>query len=431
MKTIKNILDLVEKVSIPANLYKVDLDHSKEFLELISSANQKRVVIDDFNILEPWAILLLAAVGRRDDEGKVFIQNLGTTKASNFAHSLGLDAILNNQESESTTDKKRTVKICKINDYNQIEPISDKISKLIIKEYENEKQNNNYEKDEVRKVLRYVLVELLRNVTQHSYDPKGGLVVAQRMNKENDGDDNARIQIAVVDTGIGIYDSLITSRPEITDPVMALERAIWPSYSGKFTQYQTGSSQNAGMGLFFVSEMAKLTAGKMLIASKGATLFIEGDKEYMGNNKIATYTSEFNGTIVAFEMPKRGVDDYDSLIKTIREKAQERKSKKQNISWIRFDIPPDGAIEFYTNIASENTIKAEEFAKAVLLPRINNKQIIVLNFTNLTIGTQSFMHSLLYEAIKTAYRLNVPLYAKNVSPSVKDQIKMVEGYGLE
>lgn len=429
MKTIRNILDIIDKVCVPASLAKVDLDHARIFLDFLKEAKQKRIVLDDFNIIEPWAILTLAASGRRVDDNMIFVQNLGLTKASKFAHKLGLDAILANKKSDEAKEKQRTVEICKITDYSEIEPISDKISKLIIEEYKDD-NSTSFEKDEVRKVLRYVLVELLRNVVQHSYDSLGGLVVAQRMNKD-DVIEKQKIQIAVIDTGIGIYNSLKTARPEILNSEMALERSIWPSYSGKFTEYQAGSSQNAGMGLFFVSEMAKLTAGKLFIASKGASLLVEGDPEYLGNNKINLFPSDFEGTLVAFEMPKKAVDDYDELIKTIRLKAEERKLKKIKISWMNFDTPPDDAIEFYINIASENTIKAEEFSKQVLVPRVKKKEIIVLNFTNLPICTQSFMHSLLFEVIRIAHYLKVPIYTKNATPSVTDQIKLVEGYGLE
>jgi hypothetical protein len=272
------------------------------------------------------------------------------------------------------------------------------------------------------------MIELLRNVIQHSYDKNGAIIVAQRM-RMDDKDSESFTQIAVIDQGIGIYDSLRETRKDIQTEEMALERSIWPHYSGKFYEGQGGSSQNAGMGLFFVSEMAKLTAGIFLIASRGASLYIKGNPE-SGINEIRSATTGFDGTLVAFEMPKRGVADYDELIKTISEKARERKASEESKRWIRFDIPTEKVLEFLISIASENTVKAEEFSKTQLIPRINEGEILCLNFTNMQVCTQSFMHSLLYEALRIAFEKKVPLYVKNASPSVADTIRLVERYGL-
>ncbi len=59
---------------------------------------------------------------------------------------------------------------------------------------------------------------------------------------------------------------------------------------------------------------------------------------------------------------------HDELIKTISEKARERKASDESKRWIRFDIPKEQVLEFLISIASENTVKAEEFSKTQLMP---------------------------------------------------------------
>lgn len=428
IKDIREIFKLITKIEIPDNLKKADLKNADKFIDFINTAMGRRIVIDEFQIIEPWAILLLAAYGMSKKDEKIYIENNRTTKAAKFACAMGLDEILTDEKTFVKLQKDRTVRLSNIKEYEQIEPVAEKISRLIIADYDKAKKDKDYESEDVRKIIRYVLVELMRNVIQHSYDPNGGLIVAQRMDK--DDPNNPHIQIAVSDCGIGILQSLRTSRKDITDPVVALERSLWPGYSGKFTEYQTGTAQNAGMGLFFVSEIAKLTAGKFFIASKGATLFIQGDPEFAGNNHIEHSIISYEGTFASFEMPKKNVDDYDGLISRVQERARKVKDEKIAKHWIRFDIPKENFMEFVISVAAENTVKAEEFANNEIIPRIKNKQPLILNFTNIPICTQSFMHALIFNAVKIAYELKVPLYAKKATPTIIDSIKLVENYGL-
>ncbi len=278
LNDISKLLAVIDKIEIPDNVKKATLLAPESFLSFISSAKGKRIVIDEFNVLEPWAITILAALGREQEDKQYFIQNDISTPAAKFAHSLGLDEVMSGDIVHPALQKHRTVKLCEVKRYEDIEPVSEKISKLILTDYSQEKEDPFFEAEEVRKTIRYVMIELLRNVIQHSYDKNGAIIVAQRM-RTDDKDSESFTQIAVIDRGIGIYNSLRETRKDIQTEEMALERSIWPHYSGKFYEGQGGSSQNAGMGLFFVSEMAKLTAGIFLIASHGAALYIKGNPE--------------------------------------------------------------------------------------------------------------------------------------------------------
>jgi anti-sigma regulatory factor (Ser/Thr protein kinase) len=433
MKVFHDLNDLKKifpTANVPDELHNIlDLKHASKFLEFLNSSIGKTVFIKEFKNLSPWAILVLASYGSRNDENKIHIYN-EPCEVGKFAYALGLDEIINDSEkSDSKLERNRTVKLTRIQKYDDIEPLAEKISALIISSYDEESEDQHFEKDEVRKTIRYILVELLRNIIQHSGSSIGGLVLAQR-DKDSRNANNCRIQIAVADNGVGIYDSLLVTRKEITDPTTALLESLNPGVSGKFSKYQARSSQNAGMGLFFISEMAKLTSGEFFIASKGASIIIKGDHDGEGNNNIAQSDIGFDGTLVVFEMPKRGVADYDSLITKIQEKARIIGKNNTEIHWIRFDPPIEKHLEVLVSIAVENTVQAEEWAKSFLLPRINMNQVLCLNFINIPIGTQSFIHSLLFEVVRLAYTKKVNLYVCKVAPSIKSAIKLLENYGL-
>src|SRR5262249_23275038 len=138
-------------------------------------------------------------------------------------------------------------------------------------------------------------------------DPLGGIVAAQR-NDRGRNSDRPFIQVAVADGGIGIQESLLPLHKTLTDPREALVKALEPHISGTFEEGESGSAQNAGMGLFFISEMTKLVGGRLLIASRGAALVLEGmlgvEEGESHHLRFLERGLGFNGTLVAFEMPE-------------------------------------------------------------------------------------------------------------------------------
>lgn len=429
LRDIDKLIFLIDHIQPEEGERLTFLSNPVPFLQFLNRAAGKRIEVDDFQVLQPWALAALAALGRTTTDGRLFVHNSKLTSPSQFASALGLDDIISGNQVRGKPEKGRTVKLCEVCTYEEIEPISEQVSRLIVSDAPNADPEEYHDADEVQKTIRYVLIEALRNVIQHSEDPTGAIVLAQRMDR-GPGYDQPFIQVAVVDCGVGVLETLGRTHADITSPEVALERALWPYYSGKFRSFQSGSAQNAGLGLFFISEMAKLTSGKMLISSRGASLLLLGDPEVQGNNRISLHPVSFPGTLLSFEMPKRGVADYDSLIGRVANIARTRAVVREKARWIRFDAPPAGAMEFLINIASENTVKAESFSKEQLIPRIRSRQILVLNFSQMKICTQSYLHALLFEAIRTAYGLKVPLYAKQASPSVVDGIHLVEMYTL-
>lgn len=426
LRDFTKLVSLYEKVA-PSGAERVaQLSDPLPFLQFLSRALDKRIEVDDFGILQPWAIAAIAALGSANTGRRIFVQNAHSTPPSQFAYALGLDDLISGNKVHGLPEKGRTVKLVNVCEYEEIEPVSNEISELVFTGEAGSDSNEYHDIEEVKKTIRYVMIELLRNVIQHSHYAQGAIILAQRMDKY----DQPFIQVAVADCGIGVFESLRATHTDIETPSVALERSLWPYFSGKFHQGEKGAPQNAGLGLFFVSEMAKLSGGRLLISSRGASLMIQGDPNALGNNKIDEHQDGFEGTLVSFELPKRGVADYDALIAKITQTARERATRRENIRWLRFDIPPTDSFEYIISIASENTVVAEEFSRSELLPRIIKRQILVLNFSNMKVCTQSYLHALLFEAIRVSHAMQVPLFVKQASPSVTDGIHLVEMYAL-
>lgn len=240
------------------------------------------------------------------------------------------------------------------------------------------------------------------------------------------------IQVAVADNGIGIFEALRDRHPNLGSPRVALVKAIEPHISGTFEEGLTGSEQNAGMGLFFVSEMAKRTGGRLLIANRGATLSLHGSPQD-GQHELECVDGPGNGypgTLVAFEMPVSGVASYRKLISDITSLAEQRVPKRATKRWLKVGEPEGPARRFLVSVTAENTAKAAEFAKSQLRELVVFREPIVLDFQNIHVSTQSYLHALLFEALRLSWAVQSPLYVVNVDPAVKSSLDLLESYAL-
>ena len=118
------------------------------------------------------------------------------------------------------------------------------------------------------------------------------------------------------------------------------------------------------------------------------------------------------------------------MIYTIQRRARERTPLRARHHWIRYDRSPGHAKSFVVQYTSENTEHAEKFAREQLEPLILRKEAVVLDFLGVEIATQSYLHALLYDALRLAWAKQSFIYVVNASPSVRSGIELVEAYAL-
>lgn len=123
--------------------------------------------------------------------------------------------------------------------------------------------------------LLFALREIMRNVVEHSKAP--GIEYCAQYWPGND-----RVEIAVIDRGIGLYKSLIRNESlKISSEKHALNMALLPgiscnvSLTGPHTI--TGSIwQNSGFGLFMTQRLCRF-GGEFFIGSGDIARFLKGD----------------------------------------------------------------------------------------------------------------------------------------------------------
>lgn len=274
---------------------------------------------------------------------------------------------------------------------------------------------------EAHRLAHYALVELTRNATSHS-GTADALVCAAWSG-------GSMIQMAVVDTGVGILASLRGMHPALTDAKEAIEKSLWPHYSGAFEEGLTGSGENAGLGLFFIAEMTKLIGGRLLIASRGAALLLTGDPEHESRNREEFIDGEFAGTLVVFEIPVGNVHSYDGIMERVRELARERAPKRVSARWLKF-VEPTGPLATFRIDPNEMAPETRAFAEKELESRAFKREAFVLDFAAVDVATQSWVHALLFEVLRVAWAKRTPIYVINAKPAVRSSLELVENYAL-
>jgi anti-sigma regulatory factor (Ser/Thr protein kinase) len=368
-----------------------------------------------------WPLAALACLSFPERPRRPPVDTRGDSGATRFAHAVGLSAIVGG-DAPNQHQRDRTVPLRRVATRAEIEPAAAAMSSLVVSDDQNQ---------DVRLAVKYVLVELLRNAVQHSGDTLGAVVCAQRMDKAQRRS-RPMIQLVVVDAGVGIPAHLKRTHPHLGDYRQALERALLPHISGTFEEGLSGSHENAGLGLYMISELARQTGGRLLIATTGATLVLEpGAPAGVGVPRfLEPRGMGFPGTLVAFEIPSDTIEDYQLLMRAILQKAQERSPKRATGRWLKFDPAPEGAVHVAVAHAEEDTLAAATISAQDIVPSIQNKQAVELSFEGLELCTQSWLHALLYEAVRIAWAMRVPIHVVGAEPAVQEGLRFLEAYAL-
>ncbi len=147
-----------------------------------------------------------------------------------------------------------------------------------------------------------------------------------------------------------------------------------------------------------------------MIATRESSFLLTGDPEFSGANDLRILRPSglgYPGTLVTFEAPRGSVVEHDQLLATIRQRAKERRAKRGIRRLLVYSDAPLDTKQYLVRMADEDTDKAGSLASNTLLPLLARRQPVALNFEGLEIATQSFLHALLFEALRVAWALRV------------------------
>jgi hypothetical protein len=399
---------------------RIELGNPAPFLAAVTARPWSCTSLDELETVELWALVALCALARhgRARDVPCDVYHRGVSAAARFAHAVGFDDARDGHV-HSRSEVAKTVPIQRVT-FGQAR-VAERIARLAVP---------SDDESESRDALAYVIDELLRNVLQHSGDPLGAVVGAQRMAAGKGEYTRDTVQVIVADTGRGILESLQRFH-DVPTAEAALEKAIRPHISGTFPEGQTGSLNNAGLGLFFTSEMAKLTAGRFLLATRGAGLMLTCD-ESAGTHRAQLLLppgTGFPGTLAIFELPLEIVDR-NGLLEVIRKRADERTPGPGARRWLCYDPAPPGAEDFILRECVDDPATASAFGERIR-SFVSGGHAVALDFRDMGIATQSFLHALLFQAVRVGWAMGTPIHVRGASSAVRSGLDYLESYALK
>lgn len=404
------------------------LDNYEQALLVVQEGNRAPVDIEDYSMIHPFALTALAARARTDCTSSEPLRlvecNLSHSGSRWAWDGMGLEAAIDGSTPQGPGEEGRTAKLRRISGRAGTGLHAKNMARLVAPKVA-----------DTQKVLEYVFDELMRNAVQHSSDPLGGVACAQRMDP-NSYYSNKVIQLAVADCGVGIQQSLSGAHGERLSVDESIVMAMEPHVSGAFAPGTYGSSENAGMGLFVVSEIVKRTAGKLLIATRGGSLFLKGDLSFGQNHSSRGEVLGFPGTLVAFEIPLVGESDsplpdseFADLLSVILAAADSMPSSPVAQPALSFTDggPAPGALMAAMVIGD---LAASGRLREQLLKLLVAKREAHMDFLNVTFATQSQAHSLLFEPIRVASAMRSKIVIHRASSATERVLRFLEGYAL-
>lgn len=385
-------------------------------------ANPSPPVIFDFrgcNFIAPYGATLFAAyiLWLKEMRRKnVTVQSNKASVAGNFLLQCGFFELIGEKESEPTElQKDRTVKLTRISKSSEVPSFAALVMDIL-----------RIEDEELAGAVKYSLVELLRNVVQHSGSPTGGVAMAQYYPT------TGLVELCVADTGVGIKSTLNRAYPELDSNLKALKFATLPHVSGTFGPSVYGSmGDNAGLGLFFIKQIASLSCGSFFLGSGDVLIDIWGDKE--GNlHKLYKYArvGGWPGTFAYLQLRRDMIAEFDGLLTVCRRMAAEARKYPAELALDFIEEIPelDDLVVVKVCEFEEDVERAAAVRESIVLPSINIGKMVVLDFNKVKFATQSFVHALMYKVIRDGQQIGATLSIARCTNATREAVMAVAAY---
>lgn len=366
----------------------------------------------------PWAATLFGAyaVWLKEVRGKEV--DLAYDKESyvgKFLERMGLPSLVGQQPQDVEANDSRVFPLTRIAESKQISPIATALMSIL-----------KIEDEELEGAVKYALVELLRNIVQHSRSRIGGLVSAVYFPR------TGIVDVVVADIGCGLRASLREAYREINSDQKAVRFALLPHVSGTF---QSGAYQNmrdnAGLGLFFIKEIASRAGGGFFLGSGDMLADIWGNKDgSLGKKYVQARRGGWRGTFALLQLRKDSIGEFGSLLAKCREIAAEvRKNRSQlAVDFVDEKLEVEGLTTVKVKEFEEDVEAAAAIRENVIIPTLENENLIVLDFSGTRAATQSFVHALMYRVFRDGENLESCLSVSCADSATEEAIKAVAAY---
>lgn len=407
-------------LNVPANV--VDKELIRFFQGWRWHADLQSPVEVDFrgcNFLAPYAVTLFAAYLtwlKKVKKRAVRIHANRNSVAGNYLVETGFFELFGEKPAPDAVERPdRTVKLTRITTSAEIPSFATKAMEIL-----------RIEDEELEGAVKYSLIELLRNVVQHSGSRIGGIAMAQYY--PNSG----LVNLCVADIGVGVKVSLTEAYPELETDLQALKLATLPHVSRTFgPATYTAMRDNAGLGLFFIKQIASLAAGSFFLGSKEALMDLWGSEEGQQKKlyKLAR-NGGWPGTFAYLQLRRDSIAEFDGILTVCRNLAAEARKYPAELALDFIEEVPEipGLIVIKVAQFEEDVEAAANCRESIILPSINGGKLVVLDFNTVRFATQSFVHALMYKVIRDGQQIGATLSIANCTNATREAIMAVAAY---
>ena len=282
------------------------------------------------------------------------------------------------------------------------------------------------EDEEIADAIRYSLIELLRNVVQHAASRIGAVVIGNYFPVAG------QVDVVVADFGHGIRVALNERYREISDDYKAVKFALQPHVSGTFQRgaYESMAS-NAGLGLFFIKEIATRSGGGLFLGSGSMLADLRGNPDGSPSRRYFTSrTNGWRGTLALLQLKRGHIEEFGDLLRRCREIAAEvrRDPSELKLDFIE-DVPElEGATVVKVRDFEEDVERADSVREDQILPALEADGLVVLDFSGIRVATQSFIHALLYRVFRDGNHVETSLSIAGADRATQEAIRAVTAY---
>ena len=376
-------------------------------------------VVLDFsrvNFAAPWAAALFGAYGRwlQDVHGReVDLWFDEATDVGRFLTRAGLPTLLGKAESPEPTG--HIFPLTQIHSSNEIPPCVSSLLNLLA-----------VEDRAISDAIRYSLIELLRNVVQHAACKIGAVVMGNYYPQAG------QVDVVVADLGRGIKAALKERYREINDDYKAVKFALQPHVSGTFQRGAYASmASNAGLGLFFIKEIATRSSGGLFLGSGSMLADLRGTPDGSPLKRYITSRGRgWRGTLALLQLKRGNIEEFGDLLQRCREIAAEvrRDPSELKLDFIE-EVPDlDGATVIDVRDFEEDVERADSVREEEILPALESDALVILDFSGIRAATQSFIHALLYRVFRDGNHIETSFSIAAADRATQEAIRAVAAY---
>jgi len=366
----------------------------------------------------PWAATLFGAYAiwlKEVRKKEVYLDYDEETYVGGFLEKIGLPQLLGLKVKASDIDDQNIFPLTRISESKDIAKAATSLVDML-----------EIGDVEIEGAVKYSIVELLRNVVQHSRSRIGGVVSAVYFPKSK------LVDVVVADIGCGLRASLREAYQEINSDQKAIRFAIQPHVSGTFHSgaYQA-MKDNAGLGLFFIKEIASRASGGFFLGSGSMLADVWGTAE--GNLKkkyIQSSGSGWRGTFALLQLRKETIGEFDALLAMCRQIAAEVRKNRSELAVDFMDekLEIDGLKVVEVRAFEEDVEEAAHIRESIILPTLESGELLVLDFSGVRAATQSFVHALMYKVFRDGKNLETCMSVSCADGATEEAIRAVAAY---